>query len=130
MPSSINALEIYKRLGKENWKPPTPWGPGFVFKSRSKGQIIVTPMDDFEEFTDEWFHASISRVDEMPSYYDLKLMHDAVFGGGFSYQIFVPPSQHINFHEFALHLWGRADGKPVLPDFGEIFYKRFGVRMV
>ena len=130
MASSINALAIYRRLGKEDWKPPTPWGSGFLFKSRTIGQMIVSPMEDFEELSNPWIHASISRVNYMPTYYDLKLMHDAIFSPGFSYQVFVPPTQHVNYHEFALHLWGREDGKPAIPDFGEMFYKRSGMRMV
>jgi hypothetical protein len=41
-----------------------------------------------------------------------------VFGHGWSYQVFAPPSQHVNIHEHALHLWGRVDGTNVLPSFG------------
>jgi hypothetical protein len=40
-----------------------------------------------------------------------------VFGDRWAYQVFAPPADHINLHNFALHLWGRLDGKPVLPDF-------------
>ncbi len=130
MPSSINALDIYRRLGKREWKPPTSWGDGYIFGHRTLGQIIVTPIMDFEEIPDEWIHASISRVNYMPSYEDLKTLHHAVFNEGFSYQVFVPSAQHVNFHEYALHLWGRADGKPAIPDFGEIFFKLFGTRMI
>jgi hypothetical protein len=35
--------------------------------------------------------------------------------------VFAPPSEHVNIHDHALHLWGRLDGARVLPDFG-----RFG----
>ncbi|MEU4804392.1 hypothetical protein [Actinosynnema sp. NPDC023587] len=33
-------------------------------------------------------------------------------------QVFVPPAEHANFHPRALHLWGRGDGRRMLPDFG------------
>ncbi len=130
MASTINALEIYRRLGKTNWKPPVSWGDGFIYKNRSIGQIIVSPVEGFEELDEDWIHASISRVSFMPSYEDMKLMHQAVFGDGFAYQVFAPPSQHVNYHEYALHLWGRTDGKSAIPNFGELFYKSFGTRMI
>jgi hypothetical protein len=77
--------------------------------------VIVTRAD-FDGA--EWCHASIARPDRMPSYDDLVDLHRWVFGAGYAYQCFVPPSDHINIHAHALHLWGRADGARVLPDFG------------
>ena len=63
-------------------------------------------------------HASISRVEQVPSYDDLVTLHRSVWGrGGWSYQYFVPEAKHVNFHPHVLHLWGRLDGSPVLPDF-------------
>jgi len=53
----------------------------------------------------------------MPSYNDLAMLHAAVFESGWAYQVFVPPGEHVNLHDFALHLFGRLDGAPVLPDF-------------
>ena len=41
-----------------------------------------------------------------------------VFAPGFAYQVFAPPTRHVNIHEHALHLWGRVDGKSITPDFG------------
>ena len=78
--------------------------------------VIVTcaPQDDGLE----WIHASISR-DFMPSYEDLVTLHTSVWKGrGWAYQVFAPASDHVNIHEFALHLWGRRDGQPALPNFG------------
>jgi hypothetical protein len=31
--------------------------------------------------------------------------------------VFAPPTDHVNIHEYALHLFGRLDGTPALPDF-------------
>lgn len=66
-----------------------------------------------------WIHASMSYSDEriMPTYDDLCLMHRAVFPG-FAYQVFAPPEKHIDIRHNVLHLWGRVDGKPAMPDFG------------
>lgn len=129
MPVPYDPLAIYKRLGKQDWKPPTTWGSdSFLYKSRVKGQILVS----YASYEDEgdWIHASISRVDEMPTYADLKLMHRAVFHKGFAYQVFVPESEHYNFHEFALHLWGRLDGTSALPNFAKYHEKWTGFHAV
>jgi hypothetical protein len=114
-PTSFNALRIRRLLGRENWAAPMPHGPdGWSFMNfDGRASIIIScaPHDG-----DEWVHASIAR-ERMPDYADLKMLHAAVFGDGWAYQIFAPPSDHVNIHRFALHLWGRLDGKPVLPDF-------------
>jgi hypothetical protein len=70
-----------------------------------------------------WLHASMSYQDtkDMPTYDDLKLLHKAAFDEGYSYQAFVPTDEHISIRDNVLHLWGKEDGTPALPDFG-----RFG----
>ncbi|TQK29408.1 hypothetical protein [Arthrobacter sp. SLBN-53] len=54
----------------------------------------------------------------MPTYDELGRLHRAAFGDGYAYQVFAPAAQHVNIHQNALHLWGRADGPPCLPEFG------------
>lgn len=116
-PTNIDALGIRRRLGHTSWKTPRPHGPdGWAFINRNDVTSIIAscaPHDD----GNEWVHASIAHSNRMPTYDDLKLLHRAVFGDGWAYQVFAPPSDHVNIHEFALHLWGRLDGQPVLPDF-------------
>lgn len=84
-------------------------------------RVIVSTGPGGEDDT-EWTHASISRRSAMPTYDDLVDLHRAVWGeSGWAYQVFAPPEHHVNIHEHCLHLWGRADGARVLPNFG-----RFG----
>jgi hypothetical protein len=79
--------------------------------------VIVTQAD-IEPHLD-WLHASIARNDRMPDYADLVALKDAVFGPDReAYQVFPSADRHISIHHQALHLWGRADGARVLPDFG------------
>ena len=84
------------------------------------GSIIVSQSDWPERPGEEWLHASIARDDRMPSYADLTALHKAVFGARYAYQVFAPPSRHVNIHPNALHLWGRVDDGDgrILPDFG------------
>lgn len=116
MSTSFSPLTIRRTLGRGNWSTPTPFGPdGWkLVQLDGAASVIVTCA---EQGNDEWVHASIAKRDEMPTYADLKLLHAAVFGEGWAYQIFAPPSEHVNIHEHALHLFGRLDGAPALPDF-------------
>lgn len=124
MTSTIPALAIRARLGKKNWGIPKEFGPdGWYINHRSEiGKIIITsapaPDDPDQSGGVRWLHASLSWMDHLPEYDDLVLLHKAVWPAGFAYQVFAPPSQHINIHPYALHLWGRADGEPALPNFG------------
>ncbi len=115
-PTSFNPLLIRRRLGRENWAAPYAFGPdGWILEDfNGNGAVIITcaPVNG-----DEWVHASMTRKNAVPSYDDLKLLHRAVFGDGWAYQVFAPPMDHVNIHEHALHLWGRLDGRPALPDF-------------
>jgi hypothetical protein len=104
---------------------PRKFGPaGFVLHlyecsgAPPYGSVIVT-QSDHHDADGEWLHASIARLDRMPDYADLVALKAATFGEHREcYQVFPPKSSHINIHAQALHLWGRADGQRVLPDFG------------
>jgi hypothetical protein len=114
--STINALNLRRALGRREWLPPRPFGDdGWSIVRADRTGSVIASAADFDGTT--WIHASIAR-DEMPTYDDLVQLHTAVFGDGYAYQVFAPPSQHVNIHQHALHLWGRADGKPSMPEFG------------
>jgi hypothetical protein len=115
--TSFEPLNIRRRLGRGNWSTPAPYGPdGWSFVELAGESSVIVSCSDHAD-GNEWVHASIARRDRMPSYDDLKLLHAAVFGEGWAYQVFAPPGDHVNIHQYALHLWGRLDGKPSLPDF-------------
>lgn len=115
---AINAKVIHYRLG-EYWQPPEPYGEDSWIIYRTDRKIIVS-VDNYSDPGTPWIHASISYNQSwrIPSYSDLKQMHAAVFGDGHAYQCFVPPSEHINITNNVLHLFGRLDGEPALPNFG------------
>lgn len=118
MTTTVDALRLRRIMGRHEWSVPDRFGPdGWALTHKGDdGQIIVTAA---EWDGVEWVHASMTRRDRVPSYEDLCRLHQAAFrAGGFAYHVFAPPSEHINIHEYALHLWGRADGAPALPDFG------------
>ena len=119
MTTSFDAIGIRRRLGRRHWSPPRPHGPdGWVFLNDAEpASLIVSCAPHGGD--GEWIHASIARPDSMPTYEDVKLLHAAVFGARWAYQVFAPPDEHVNIHAYALHLWGRLDGQPALPNFTE-----------
>jgi hypothetical protein len=116
MATNLDALAIRRALGQGDWLPPRPMGPdGWSYLHRRSDSSVIVTCALFDGV--EWLHASISHPDVMPSYDDLKLLHAAVFGAGWAYQVFAPPADHVNIHQRALHLFGRLDGAAALPDF-------------
>ncbi len=114
--TTVNALQMRKVLGRKNWLPPTPFGPdGWTMLHQNGTASVIVTAAEIDGV--EYIHASIADQHEMPTYADLCMLHKAVFGDGYAYQVFAPRAQHVNIHEFALHLWGRADGQSVLPEF-------------
>jgi len=97
-----------------------PSGFSFAITDRSlirNGSIIITQLD-FDG--DVWIHASIRWNDRDPNAGDLALLKEAVFGPGReAYQIYPPTLLHSTPRKHQLSLWGRADGKPALPEFGD-----------
>ena len=119
MSTTVNGLRLRKILGRSDWMPPEPFGPdGWRMISADMSRSVLATAAEIDGV--EYIHASIANSDgvTMPTYEDLKLLHRAVFDCGYAYQVFAPPSAHINLHPTALHLWGRVDGMPVLPEFG------------
>lgn len=116
--SNLDPLKIRRVLGRNLWGIPQRHGPdGWrLIATDGLASIIVTCAD---HDGDDWIHASIARTNSMPTYEDLTMLHAAVFSPGWSYQVFAPPADHVNIHQTCLHLWGRLDGKPGLPDFAE-----------
>lgn len=110
-------LALRAHMGRREWTAPERFGPdGWVMRCKTEpGSLIVSRalMDDGVE----WVHASIA-FDRMPTYKDLTRLHAGVFPRGWAYQVFAPPEHHVNIYEYALHLWGRADGRPAMPNFG------------
>lgn len=124
MSTTIPALVIRKRLGRDLWLPPEPFGPdGWRFDSRGgAARIIVSAGPAPDGSPGDWWHASMSVQDQaaLPTYADMVTMHRAVWGDdGWSYQVMSPTSKHVNIGE-VLHLWGRPDGRACLPNFGAL----------
>jgi hypothetical protein len=111
-------------MGKHRWMTPTPFGPdGWkMMQIDRRGSLLVTcsPHPDDPDGI-EYLHASMAFNDHVPTYQELSNLHKAVWGDGYAYQVFVGGTRHVNIHAYALHLWGRIDGKPMMPEFAMNF---------
>lgn len=119
--SANRATKIFKAYGyhPDNWQAFGPAGFTIDITLDGRGSVIVSQSD--HEDGNEWLHASIAFQNFTPRYIDLTTLKEAVFGPNrYAYQVFAPDTEHVNIHEHALHLWGRADGKPALPNFGRM----------
>ncbi len=122
MTTDLDPLNIRRILGRGQWSVPQPYGDdSWVFTHRAGDGTVIASVCPGWMVGDphDWLHASMTRRDRTPSYEDLCLLRAAVFGNGWAYQVFAPTAAHVNIHVNALHLWGRADGQPALPDFGQ-----------
>lgn len=120
--NTIDALRVRRTLGRDEWDAPQPYGSGWTFDQRNGPGSVIVSLWDLEDDGTNWIHASISGGDQMPTYEALCDLHRAVWGtDGYAYEVHAPTAQHVNLHPYARHLWGRVDGRPVLPEFG-----RFG----
>lgn len=115
----VNILQIRRRMGVDLWRPSRPFGDdGWVMDNVGSDQRIIVSYHGVLD-GHHWLHASISnRYEGLPSHDDMARLHRAVWGeAGWAYEIRAPIGSHINIHPRALHLWGRLDGQPALPDF-------------
>lgn len=116
MATSLDALRVRRVLGHGSWSVPKPFGDDGWYIDRYDGEArVIVSVADFADA--EWIHASMSCRTGVPNYAELKRLHRAAFNGGYAYQVFAPPDEHVNIHPRTLHLWGRLDGKPALPEF-------------
>lgn len=94
------------------------FGPEGAIYVRKDGLKVIETISDHEDGR-EWLHVSLSFTDHLPTYGDLKQVK-SIFAGdeNTALQVFPPKSQHINIHEYCLHLWCCLT-EDVTPDFGK-----------
>lgn len=119
----VDGLQLRLILGRKRWGVPEEFGCcGWLVHGIAGGhRSTIRVTGDHHSDSVNWIHASIGQYGHMPTYEDMQLLHRAVFRKGWAYEVFAPPTDHVNIHNFVRHLWGRADGGRALPDFG-----RFG----
>ena len=61
-----------------------------------------------------WDHVSVSRQNRCPNWTEMEQIKRLFFKDDeTAVQFLVPPSQHVNRHEYCLHLWRPNDGREI-----------------
>lgn len=106
-----------------NWIKMGPFGPdGYAYRTLiapPHGAILRVIETRGDHGGHEWLHVSMSHDKSLPTYEEMKeVKHIFVGDERTAVQIFPKRSQHVNIHDFCLHLWVCLDAD-LLPDFGE-----------
>lgn len=101
------------------WELLQKWGDGWACRQKDGGLRVIV---DCEPKADghEWIHVSYSRAKETPNHADTVRVKEAFLGDRYAYAVFPPSENYVNIHAHCLHLWARADGAAVLPEFSAV----------
>jgi len=94
-------------------------GDGWMLRQRYGGLYVVIDCS-VKKDGQEWIHVSYSRKKETPNHSDTIRVKEAFLKDYYAYAVFPTAETYINIHPHCLHLWARADGTAVLPEFSEI----------
>lgn len=85
--------------------------------------IFIIPLDDphdclrvIASVGAGWEHVSVSLVDRCPTWDEMERIKRMFFRKDeTAFQLHVPPSDHISYHPYCLHIWRPIDGKIPMP---------------
>lgn len=94
----------------------SPWCYDEADRAKGRAMHVICTARVFGDGR-RWIHVSCSRPKELPGWYDMRLVKDTFIGRDRVALIVLPrASEHVNIHEFTLHLYCCLDGD-VTPDF-------------
>lgn len=106
LPAVLPADWVCERRGQD----------GAVFENKRQ-RLSVVVSGDVEQDGKRWLHLSVAHSDRLPKYETLVEVKELFIGGERkAIQVFPPRSQHVNIHNYCIHLWHCAD-EDGLPDF-------------
>ena len=81
-----------------------------------KGSLTVIYSISKELDGKEWLHVSLARPNKYPPYEEIKYVKNIFIGENKAIMVFPEAKEHINIHNYCMHLFTCLDGNP-LPDF-------------
>lgn len=81
-----------------------------------KGSLTVIYSISKELDGKEWLHVSLARPNKYPPYEEIKYVKNIFIGDSKAVMIFPEAKEHVNIHNYCMHLFMCLDGDP-LPDF-------------
>ena len=103
-------------VGMSNWKKVE----NFIYHGKSCAEVwesIHSPIRVLKSKSTtsdgrHWIHVSMSRPSRCPTHEELSEVKDLFIGTDIeAYQVFAKKEEHVNVHQYCLHLWAPVDGK-------------------
>ncbi len=110
---TIESMEIYV----DGWRLMERRLDGMAFRNLDEPLLTLIISENEELDGEYWRHISIAHQQRMPTYEELTNAKRQFAGADErGYLIFPPEKDHVNIHEFALHIFCPIEHNP-LPDF-------------
>jgi len=125
IPNLIQRDDVIPRILPDGWmelKINAPMGiciAGRTFKNENLGIAVIVTVEELEDSDDkrQWLHVSLSRANKLPGWKDIQLVKDIFIGKDkTAIQVLPPADEHVNVHQFCMHLWCCLNEK-IIPDF-------------
>lgn len=89
---------------------------GFMYRNKTMGLTVIQSIAK-EKDNNYWLHTSFSRRSRIPEYKDIQFIKNVFIGKEKkSIMVFPAEKEHVNIHNYRLHLWTCLETDP-LPDF-------------
>lgn len=115
VPSVANRELFVARVLPLQWKRGADYGDALRF-SRSDRMLVLASYNTARDGSN-WWHVSMSKPSELPSWADVREAKDLFVGRERKAIIVLPKaSEYVNLHPHCMHLWSPLETDP-LPDF-------------
>lgn len=105
----------WERHRDVQWPPSSGHPASSVWIHKILGLQVLRSVSTMEDGS-LWLHVSLARRSRMPEYSDLvKVKTDFIGEDVEAYMVMAKKADHVNIHQFCLHLWAPGDPKNILP---------------
>lgn len=107
---AVPPAAIWTQIKTVEWPPNSGYKAALAWTH--KLSIGFNVLRSFAKTSDNqyWIHVSLSRPDRMPEYIDMVKVKEHFLGPMVeAYQVFPSKVDHINVHNYCLHLWAPVD---------------------
>ncbi len=101
----------WSRRSDVKWPPGSSHPAASTWLHPIMGLQVLRSIATMEDGS-QWIHVSVARRSKMPNWEDLsKVKKDFIGDDLEAYQVMAKASDHVNVHQFCLHLWAPLEEK-------------------
>lgn len=110
-----NPPSYWERHQDVQWPPRSGNKAASVHIHKIAGLQVLRSISTMQDGS-QWLHVSVARRSRMPEYNDLtKVKKDFIGEDVEAYMVMAKAADHVNIHQFCLHLWAPSDPRLILP---------------